>query len=63
MSEALPKNGVNPTSIQGIMQDEVVFHVVTNVVAINMSQMWLKMLGLEINQQISIPRISSANKE
>ena len=34
MGEASPENRFNPTSIQGIIQDEVVFCVVTDIAAI-----------------------------
>ena len=36
MGEALLENRINPTSIQGIIQDEVVFHVVTDIAVIAM---------------------------
>ena len=63
VGEASLENRVDPTSIQGIIQDKIVFCVVTDAVTIIARYMQLKMLGLEINQQISIPRISSANQE
>ena len=34
MGEASPENGVNPTSIQGIIQDEIVLRVVTDAAMI-----------------------------
>ena len=37
MSEASLENGVNPMSIQGIIRDEVVFHVVTDMAGIVMA--------------------------
>ena len=36
MGEASPENRINPMSIQGIIQDEVVFHVVMDTVMIVM---------------------------
>ena len=36
MGEASPENRINPMSIQGIIQDEVVFRVVTDTAAIIM---------------------------
>ena len=63
MGEVSPENRINPTSIQGIIQDEVIFHVVTDTAAIITGKMQLKYLCLELNKKISIPRISSANQE
>ena len=63
MGEASSKNRINPTSIQDIIQDEVVFHVVTDMVVIVMGYIWLKYLCLEINKKISIPWISSAYQQ
>ena len=34
MGEASLENGINPTSIQGIIQDEVVFHMVMDAAEI-----------------------------
>ena len=63
MAEASPENIFDPTSIQSIIQDEIVFHVVTDTAAIITGKMQLKYLCLELNKKISIPRISSANQE
>ena len=63
MGEASPENRINLTSIQGIIQDEVVFRVVTDTMVIVTGKMWLKSLCLEINKKIYIPRIDSANQE
>ena len=63
MGEASPDNIINPTSIQGIIHDEIVFHVVTDMTTIVMGYIWMKYFYLEIDKQISIPWIGSANQE
>ena len=63
MDEASPENGIDPMSIQSVIQDEVVFCVVTDMVAIVTGYIWLKYLCLEINEQISIPWVSCAYQE
>ena len=61
--EASPKNRIDPTSIQGVIQYEVVFCVVMDTATIVTVYIWLKSLCLEINEQISIPWVSSAYQE
>ena len=63
MGKASPENGINTTSIQSVIQDEVLFCVVKDTTTIIMGYSGLKYLCLEINEQISIPWVSNAYQE
>ena len=63
MGEALLENRIDPTFIQGAIQDEVVFCMVMDTVAIIMGWSGMKYLFLETNEKISILLFSSAYQE
>ena len=63
MCKELSKNVVNTVSIQCIILNEIILCVVTDAMTIVMGHVRLKYLGLEIDDQISIPQISCAYQE
>ena len=60
MGKASPKNGIDTMSIESVIQDEVVFCVVTDTATIVMGESRMKTLCLEIDEQIYKPWVSSA---
>ena len=63
MCKASSKDGIDTTSVQCIIQNEIVLCMVTDTMKIVMTYVRLKYLSLEINNQISIPCISCAYEE
>ena len=63
MCKASSKNGIYTTLVQCIIQNEIVLCVVMDTAMIVTRYVRLKSLGLDIDDQISIPWVSCAYQE
>jgi hypothetical protein len=61
--EAASKNGVNPPTIKSIPEDNILMSLVSYSMSVNTRQSWPESLGLEIYDDISIPKIIGADEE
>jgi hypothetical protein len=51
------KNGVNPTPIKSVTEDNIPTSLVTYMTTVSARQIELESLSLEINNDISIPKV------
>jgi hypothetical protein len=61
--EAASKNRVNPPTIKTIPEDNILTSLIAYSTSVNTGQSWSEILGLEIYNDISIPKIISADEE
>ena len=57
------KNGVNPTTIKSIIEDNILTVLVAYSTAVNATQIGPKILGLEIYDDIFVPKVIRTNQE
>jgi hypothetical protein len=63
MNQTSLKDSVNTTVIQGFTDDEITTRMVANMSTLFMRSVRLKTLGLEVKEDVSIPRIRGADEE
>ena len=63
VNQTSPKNSVNTTTIQSVTEDEITARVVTDASTLFSRDVWLKMLGLKVEENVSIPRVRGADEE
>jgi hypothetical protein len=63
MNHTSSKDSVNTTTIQGFIDDKITMRVVTNTSTLFTRNVRLKMLGLKVKEDISIPRIIGVDEE
>ena len=63
MCKASSKDGIYTTVVQCIIQHKIVLFVVRDMMTIITGHVRMKSLGLEIDDQISIPWVSCAHQE
>jgi hypothetical protein len=61
--EVVSKDGFNPLTIKSIPEDNILMSLVSYSTSVSTRQSWLKSLGLEIYDDITIPKFISANEE
>jgi hypothetical protein len=61
--EATSKNRVNPTTIKGITEDNILTCLVEYLTEVRARQIGLESLGLEIYDDISIPNVIGTDQE
>jgi hypothetical protein len=57
IGETSSKNGVNPMTIKSVTKDNVLTGLVTDATMVSAEQIGLKSLSLEIDNDISIPKV------
>ena len=57
IGETSSKNGVNPTAIKNVTEDNVLTSLVTYAMMISARQIGLESLSLEIDNDIPIPKV------
>jgi hypothetical protein len=63
MNQTSSNDSVNTMVIQGVADDKVTTRMVANTLTLFTGSVRLKELGLEIKEDVSIPRIRGANEE
>ena len=63
MNQTSSKNGVNTTTVQSVVEDEVTTRVVTYASTLFSRDVWLKTLGLKVKENVSIPRVRGADEK
>ena len=63
MNQTSSKDGVNTTVMQGVADDEITMRVVMNASTLFVRDVGLKMLGLEVKEDVSVPRIRGTDEE
>jgi hypothetical protein len=63
IGETSSKNGVNPTTIKSVAEDNILTGLVTYATMVISKQSGLKILILEINNDISIPKVNKADQK
>jgi hypothetical protein len=63
MNYTSPKNGVNTTEVQSVVEDEVTARVVTDASTLFSRDVGLKTLGLKVKENVSIPRVRGVDEE
>jgi hypothetical protein len=61
--EAASKNGVNPTTIESITEENILMGLVAYSTVVNTRQIGPKILGLELYDDIFVPNIIGTNQE
>ena len=61
--EAASKNGVNPTTIKSITEDNILTSLVAYSTTVSDRKIGLESLGLEIYDDISIPKVIGTDPE
>jgi hypothetical protein len=61
--EAALKNGVNPTTIKSITEDNILTGLVAYSTMVSARQIGLESLGLEIYDDIPIPKVIETDQE
>ena len=61
--EAASKNGVNPTMIKSIIVDNILIGLVAYSMAVSPRQIGPKILGLEIYDDIFVPKVIGTDQE
>jgi hypothetical protein len=61
--EVASKNRVNPTMIKSIPEDNILTSLVSYLTSVNTGQSGLEILGLEIYNDITIPKIIGVDEE
>jgi hypothetical protein len=61
--EVASKNGVNPTMIKSITEDNILKGLVAYSMAVSARQIGLESLGLEIYDDIPIPKVIKTDQE
>ena len=61
--EAASKNGVNPSTIKSIPEDNILMSLVAYLTMVSTGQIRLESIGLEIYDDISVPKIIETNHE
>jgi hypothetical protein len=57
IGETSSKNGVNPMMIKSVTEDNIMMGLVTYMTRVGARQIMMKILSLEINNDISIPKV------
>jgi hypothetical protein len=63
MNQTSSKDSINTTAIQGVADDKITTRMVVNMSTLFTESVRLKALGLEIKEDVSIPRIRGADEE
>jgi hypothetical protein len=63
MNQTSSKDSVNTMTIQGVADDKITMRKVVNTSTLFMGSVRLKTLGLEVKEDVSIPRIRGADEE
>ena len=63
MNQTSSKDSINTTTIQGVADDKITTRMVANTSTLFMGNVRLKKLGLEVKEDVSIPRIKGADEE
>ena len=57
MCEAPTKNRIDNATVKGVANDQIIFGLILNTSMLQARGIGLEILGLEIHQYISIPRV------
>jgi hypothetical protein len=63
MNQTSSKDSINTTTIQGVADDKITTRMVENTSMLFTGSVRLKALGLEVKEDVSIPRIRGADEE
>ena len=63
MNQTSSKDSVNTTVIQGVTDDKIMTRMVANTSTLFTLSVRLKALGLEVKEDVSVPRIRGADEE
>jgi hypothetical protein len=63
MNQTSSKDSINTTVIQGVVDDEITTRMVANTLTLFTGSVRLKALGLEVKEDVSVPRIRCADEE
>jgi hypothetical protein len=63
MNQTSSKDSVNTTAIQGVVDDKITTRMVVNTSTLFMENVRLKVLGLEVKEDVSVPRIRGVDEE
>jgi hypothetical protein len=61
--EATSKNRVNPTMVKSITEDNILMGLVVYSTMVSTRQVGMEILGLEIYDDISVPKVIQTNQE
>ena len=63
MNQTSSKDSINTMVIQGVTDDKVTTRMVANTSTLFTGSVRLKMLGLEVKEDVSVPRIRGVDEE